>query len=169
MKTKPEDIIHVFTGEDHKEQFEKAVDWLIGKDIQDRRQRMAAVKQLADQYIAQVGERPDPAQLERLTDYILREELADKNPHKVRHAEYPIFSDRQLMLREGREAPIKAAATVATDGRDYRKPVRRKRSDYENRFVDEKAKSRNKYRRQTYKRNTSPGPVVTYNLDELTE
>jgi hypothetical protein len=161
------EIHHIFTGAQAREQLEKTVDWMKENHIASREERMAAIGHLIDSYIAQTGERPDPAQLERLTDMILHEEIKDPNPYKVQHNEYPIFSERQLMLREGREVPLKAAATVGTDGRDHRKPIRRKRSTYEMIKVDEKAKIRNKERRERYRKATRPGPVVTYFIEKM--
>jgi hypothetical protein len=111
--------------------------------------------------------------LERLTDAILDEELTDPNPHKVAHTEYPFFSERQLDLRRDRETGLKAAEETGTDGRDYRRPTKRRRTNYENWRVDKEAAGRNAERQAQYKRDTAAGRPASYNLrdtgGELTE
>jgi hypothetical protein len=119
------------------------------------------------------GERPaslplDSALLERLTDAILDEELTDSNPYKVAHEEYPFMSDRQLDLRRDRETGLKAAEDEGTDGQNYRRPTRRRRTSYENWRVDSGANNRNVERAAQYKRDTTPGPVVSVMSEPFT-
>lgn len=150
---------------DYKKAFEEAVNEIIDKNIEDRTERIRAIDALIDEYVDAIGSAPDPKQLERLADYILREELLDRNPHKVRKTEYPIFTEAQLKRRRNREAPDEAMECVGIDGRDYRTPTRRKRSIKELMFIDKQAKSRNKERRRKYREFTKPGEVKTYFLD----
>lgn len=153
-----------------------------GYDVADRTQRMALVERVADEYVkahAEVnqaalerwaerggkGQRPSPipldaALLERLADAVLDEELTDPNPYKVAHNEYPFMSDWQLELRRDRETGLKAAEETGTDGRNYAAPKRRRRTGYENNFVDRNAKIRNAERAAQYKRDTAAGPVT---------
>lgn len=155
-------------------------------DVADRAERMILINRIADDYVkehAEVnqaaldrweaggfrGERPasltvDTTLLERLTDAVLNEELSDTHPDKVTREEYPFFSAHQLKLRHDRETSLKAAEETGTDGRDYRVPKRRRRSGYENNFVDANAKIRNLERAAQYKRDTAAGALVTYNL-----
>ena len=174
---------------DYKTQFNEEVTALISANITDRAERMAAVQALIDRYVAENGVTPDGPQIIRLTDYILREELTDPDPYKSEHNEYPILSEIQLSRRrEGRrgsantnvrgETPIRsdgddettsdkhspAGVYLASDGKDYRRPIRRTRSKNELIYVDEHAKIRNRVRAEQYKRDTAPGTVVTYNL-----
>lgn len=174
---------------DYKTQFNEDTTALIATNIADRTERMAAVQALIDRYVEAKGSVPDRAQLERLTDYVLREELTDPDPYKSEHNEYPILSEIQLARRrEGRrgsantnvrgETPIKfdgddentsdkhsgTGVYLASDGRDYRKPIRRTRSKSELIYVDEHAKIRNKQRAEQYKRDTAAGPIERYNL-----
>lgn len=153
-------------GTDYKKAFEEAVNEIIDKNIEDRTERIRAIDALIDEYVYAIGSAPDPVQLERLSNYILREELTDKNPHKVRHMEYPIFTETQLKRRRNTEAPEHAAYYIGNDGRDYRYPQRRKRSIKEMIFIDRKAKSRNKERRRKYREFTKPGEVKKYFLDD---
>ncbi|MBE3649178.1 hypothetical protein [Paenibacillus polymyxa] len=157
----------------HKERFTEAVTALIDANIADRTERMDAVDRLTTTYISETGETPGVLELERLTDYILREEITDPNPYKMSQTEYPFMSERQFELRRDREASGSAAEATGTDGKDYSRPTRRKRTEYENWRVDTGAKIRNKERAEQYRRDTAPGPVVTYNLrdtgGELTE
>lgn len=124
------------------------------------------------------GERPamtpaDSALMDRLTDLALYEEITDPNPYKVSHTEYPFMSERQLGLRRDRETSDTAAQSTGVDGKDYRRPTKRKRSSYEHWRVDQGAKIRNEARQAQYERDTNPSEVVTYNLyengGELTE
>ncbi|WP_149096154.1 hypothetical protein [Paenibacillus terrae] len=74
------------------------------------------------------------------------------------------MSERQFELRRDREASGSTAEATGTDGKDYRRPTRHKRTGYENWRVDTSAKIRNKERAAQYRRDTAPGPVITYNL-----
>jgi hypothetical protein len=130
--------------------------------MRHRTERSRAVETLIDEYIASTGERPDPAELERLTNAMLHEELTDRHPDKVTREEYPIMSEQQLARRQNASAPLHAAHYEATDGRNYRVPTRRKRSTHENMFVDKVAKIRNKERKRQYAKDTRASEVVTY-------
>lgn len=151
---------------DYKAEFRDAVTELIAQDIADRTERMAAVNALTDAYIDSVEVPPDSAELERLTDYILREELTDTDRMKTRNTEYPFLSEHQFERRRANEVPFDVAEEYGTDGRNYGLPTRRKRSKRENWAVDESAKIRNKARAVQYKRDIAPGPRVEYNLRE---
>jgi len=153
-------------GTDYKKAFEEAVNEIIEKDIEDRAERIRAIDALIDEYVYAIGSAPDPVQLERLSNYILREELYDTYPDKVSRDEYPILSERQLARRMSGEAPLKLAEEVATDGKNYRIPKRRKRTLKESIFMDANVKSRNKERRKKYAAYTKPGPVITYSLNK---
>lgn len=152
---------------DYKAAFEAAVSELIEEDIRDRAERMQAIDALIDEYINATGETPDAKQIERLTDYILREELFDSSPDKITREEYPILSERQLRRRRSMEVPLESVAEyIGDDGKIHRAPKRRKRTLKENLFMDEAVKSRNKERRRKYAEFTRPGPVKTYFLSE---
>jgi len=177
---------------DYKTQFNEDTTALIATNIADRTERMATVQALIDRYINDHGAPPDPAQLERLTDYILREELTDPNLHKVLHNEYPILSETQLERRRfgargSEESNMRGEVSLstgddiddsasrqhsgvgsqlATDGKTYRYPIRRTRSKQEQIFIDENTKIRNKRRAKQYKRDTAPGEIQRYNLFE---
>lgn len=158
---------------DYKAEFHDAVTDLIAQDIADRTERMAAVNALTDAYFDSVDKQPDAAELERLTDYILREELTDRHPDKVTRDEYPFFSAWQLELRRDKETSDTAAEFHGQDGRDHRTPTKRSRTPYERWKVDAGAKIRNVARAARYKRDTAPNKETTYNLrdtgGELTE
>lgn len=141
---------------------------IIARGIEDRAERMQAIQDAIN-----AGYVPDGRMAERLADYILSEELYDPNPYKVEHNEYPILSETQLNRRRyGRrgseetnvkgETPLdttsdtnddmheRSGVYLASDGRDYRRPIRRTRSISELIFVDEHAKIRNERRRRAY-------------------
>lgn len=154
------------TTQTYKETFEDAVVDIIAEDITDRNERMKAIEALTEAYVDDVGVRPDTTQLERLTDYILREELTDTHPDKVTNTEYPFMSEWQLDLRRDKETGLKAAEETGTDGQDYRVPKRRRRTGYENWRVDRDARSHNVKRAAQYKHDTAAGALVTYNLHD---
>ncbi|WP_145412485.1 hypothetical protein [Paenibacillus xylanexedens] len=157
----------------YKAKFADKVTEIVGLGIEDRTERMAAVSALIDSYVAVHGVSPDAAQLDRLSDYILREELTNTDRMKSRNEEYPFLSERQFERRRENEVPLEVAEEYGADGRNYRVPKRRKRSTKELIHVDEHARIHNELRAKRYKRDTSPGEVVTYNLyetgGELTE
>ncbi|MCS1350374.1 hypothetical protein [Mechercharimyces sp. CAU 1602] len=145
--------------DDYKKQFEGAVDALLAKEafIECREFRMSVVNDLITEYTHFIGESPDTKQLERLTDYILHEEINDPHPDKASREEYPIFSDRQLERRRSGEVSFKKARDVGTDGRFYRKPRRR--------FYDKDTHKRNKTRKKRYTKDTKASEVRVYSLE----
>lgn len=78
---------------------QRSIDEFLAEQIEDRAERIAAVGAWTDAYIDKHGQRPPAQQLELLADYILREELADKNPDKMTREEYPIMSEWQRVRR----------------------------------------------------------------------
>ncbi|MCR8843101.1 hypothetical protein NQ117_05365 [Paenibacillus sp. SC116] len=149
---------------DYKAAFEQVVMFLINEENEDRTERMADIQALIDEYVDDIGETPNASILEKLTDYILREELLDPNPYKVAHNEYPILSERQMSDRYEREYALDLAENHDTDGVNRAAPVKRRRTAKEARFVDKLARIKNRSRKAQYKRDTSPGDEVSYNL-----
>lgn len=145
---------------DYKAEFHDAVTDLIAEDITDRGERMAAVHALTEAYIDSVGVAPDQAELERLTNYILREELTDRHPDKITRDDYPFMSDWQLGRREDHEYSIRLAESYDLTGVNCAKPERRRRTAREERFIDRAARRKNRARNAQYRRDTSPGSVV---------
>jgi hypothetical protein len=145
---------------DYKSEFESAVTSLIELRIEDRNERMIAIQTLINEYITAIGETPAYRQLERLTDDILYEELTDTDPDKMTNNEYPIMSERQEERRHNNETSLCEAEHVGTDGRNYRKPVRRKRNIDELIFIDNHAKIRNRDRKHQYDRFVKGGCLV---------
>jgi hypothetical protein len=126
-----------------------------------REVRLVKINDLIEGYFAERGEMPDGIALERLSDLCLYEELTDSNIHKVAHNEYPFLSEHQFDRRDSRESAVgDAIDNSASDGRKHNKPTRRSRSDYENGFIDKKAKIRNKDRKQKYNEFTKIQPVI---------
>lgn len=144
--------------------FIEAIDDLIAENAKDRCERMAAVHALIDAYIEDVGTRPDIAQLHRLSDYLLREEITDSHPDKMTINEYPIMSEVQEERRRIREYSLTLADGYDNDGVAREKPSRRRRTAREQRIIDQNAHDRNRTRSTQYKHYTSHGPVVPYNL-----
>jgi hypothetical protein len=150
-----------------KERFKRTINKLLSRKDLTTAERIAEVEKFLDDYIAIHGAFPEGANIEELTDYILAEELNDPDRMKMRNNEYPFMSERQLRRRHSKEVPISRAENIASNGRDYRKPARRKRSKHENAFMDRKVKSRNKERRKTYndfKYGRSPG-IFTVDIE----
>lgn len=152
---------------DYKAAFSAAVTELIATNRANpipRHERMRIIGALTDEYVASTGERPDVAELERLADAVLYEELTDQNPHKIAHTEYPFMSETQLSLRRDREVSLWVAKELDQDGVDRKPKKRRMRSKHEHAFMDRTVKSRNKERLRKHRAAMTPGPVITYNL-----
>lgn len=126
-------------------------------DVADRDERNYAVQSLLNVCYY------DDTQLDEVAFLLLYEEMTDSHPDKMTNTEYPFYSDTQLARRkhgthrknDGRgmkEVPLWCADNVATDGKDYSYPKRRKREDRENRYIDEVSISRNKERRLLYRK-----------------
>jgi hypothetical protein len=97
----------------------------------------------------------------RLADVLLHDKLYNPSLTKMQDEEYPIMSERQFDRRESREVKsVNGMDGNAADGKDHGKPTRRERSGYENRFVDKKAKIRNKERKKMYHEFTKVQPVI---------
>jgi len=121
---------------------------------------------------------PDAQALDRLADLCLYEELTDKSQNKAREMEYSFLSAMQMARRtEGAherntgvqkgEAPFSNAETIATNGRNYATPKRRKRSIHEDLLRDEQAMIRNEERRRRYNEFTAVQPVLVFKLSEI--
>jgi hypothetical protein len=131
-----------------------------------RKERMGRLEALAEEYFAKAGEMPDAVALERMADLVLYEELTDNDRMKVRNNEYPILSEHQFDRRDNVVSVVgDDIENSPSDGRKHLKPTRRKRTDYENKFVNKKAKARNKDRKKTYHDFTKMQPVIIRKID----
>ena len=103
---------------------------------------------------------PD-ADLNRLSDVLLYDKLYNPSKYKMRDEEYPTLSEYQFDRRDNRESAVgDDIENSPSDGRKHTKPTRRVRTDYENRFVDKKAKIRNMERKKSYNEFTKVQPVT---------
>ncbi|MGX5702369.1 hypothetical protein [Bacillus cereus] len=159
---------------DYKTQFETYITTLITSlresdfsAISDRDVRAEEIKSLTDAFVETVGERPDPKQLERLADLLLYEELSDTHPDKMTREEYPIMSEHQLSRRHSGEVSMKVAEEYGVDRRNYKPPVRRKRTRKETWQIDREAKSRNEERRKAYREFMGVQAVNTYSIQKI--
>jgi hypothetical protein len=131
-----------------------------------REVRLVRIEALTEDYFARTGDMPDGKALERLADLCLYEELYNTSLTKMQDEEYPIMSERQFDRRQNAEfATGERLDQNASDGQEHGKPTRRSRSEYENRFVDKKARIRNKDRKKRYAEFTKVQPVTVYFLD----
>ncbi|HDR5278097.1 TPA: hypothetical protein QCS28_005455 [Bacillus thuringiensis] len=160
------------TNGDYKTQFETYVNALItslresnSEAISNRDVRAEEIKSLTDAYVGMVGERPEPKQLERLADLLLYEELHDAHPDKMTLAECPIMSDHQLSRRYSGEVSMKIAEEYGVDRRNYKPPVRRKRTRKETWQIDREARSRNEERRKVYREFTRVQGVRVHSIE----
>jgi hypothetical protein len=135
-------------GTDYKTEFNNVVTALVTQKITDRVERMAVIESLINEYLEATGELPEQVQLERLTNEILYEELSDMHPDKVTNNEFPFLSEWQFDRRRGNEAKLEVA------DEKHKKPVRRKRSTWENIKIDQQAKIRNEERKEQYRKDT---------------
>ncbi|NHN31146.1 HNH endonuclease [Paenibacillus agricola] len=97
---------------DYKLAFMVAVSSLVSAVITPRSDRVLAVSALIDAYVRDIGKAPDSAQLERLADALLYEELTDPDPYKVAHEDRPILGDFQFVSRRKREVPLEYVSEV---------------------------------------------------------
>ncbi|SHF34096.1 hypothetical protein SAMN05444392_11620 [Seinonella peptonophila] len=118
---------------DYKEQFKIDVSMLLEENETDREFRIKKIQKFIDGYIDQVprdekypqNEIPDTSQLERLANFILKEEFEDKDTWKRNRHEYPILTDYQLKRRHNKEILISRLTNdsgechIGTDGIDY--------------------------------------------------
>src|SRR5690606_23176026 len=119
-------MTYTFTN-NYNEERAQYIDELFSKDKSDklpRQTRLEASDSLIESYVKHTGERPPSAQLGRLATLILRDELADKNEHKIRHNERPIMSNRQVCRRQDNEMPSVWYREIGVDGANYREPTR---------------------------------------------
>jgi hypothetical protein len=131
-----------------------------------REVRLVKIEELTEDYFAKTGAVPDAIALERLADLCLYEEITDNNEHKISQTEYPFLSERQFDRRDSREVKSKYDMDGnSLDGRNHGIPTRRERTGYENRFIDKKAKIRNKERKKTYDQFTKVQPVITRRIN----
>jgi hypothetical protein len=122
--------------------------------------RFSHIEGLIEWYFASTGEMPDAIALERMSDLCLYEELTDTDRMKVRNNEYPFFSETQFEERRRVEASFKLSEEQGVDGRNYKPPVRRERTNKELKFIDKNARARNKERKQRYSEFTKVQPVI---------
>jgi hypothetical protein len=125
-----------------------------------RELRLVKIEALTEEYFAKAGEMPDALALERMADLCLYEELTDTDRMKVRNNEYPFFSETQFEERRKVEASFKLSEEHGVDGRNYKPPVRRDRSNREIKFMDKNARIRNKERKQKYYEFTKVQPIL---------
>jgi hypothetical protein len=132
-----------------------------------REVRLGRIEALTEDYYEMAGEVPDSVALERLADLILYEDLFNPSLTKMQDEEYPIMSERQYDRRQNTEfATGKRLDQNAADGQVHAIPLRRNRSEYENRFVDKKAKIRNKERKREYNEFTKVQPVYVRKMSK---
>ncbi len=116
-----------------------------------REQRLQAVDDLIEAYIAFTGKRPNNVALGRLGSLLLRDELTDATPYKTRNTEYPFESIHKEKRYNDGLTSFSHTETIGTDGRDYRVPYRRVRTPSENAHMDRHAQggTRNANRKKT--------------------
>jgi hypothetical protein len=129
-----------------------------------RELRLVKIEELTEDYFTKTGEMPDAVALERLADLCLYEELTDSNPDKVTKTEYPFFSEHQFEERYKSETSFKLAEEHGVDGRDHKPPLRRVRTNKDNKFIDKNARIRNKERKHNYNEFTKIQPVYVWKI-----
>jgi hypothetical protein len=130
------------------------------RGVLSREMRFEYIEAITEEYFRLTGEMPDGIALERLANLCLHEELTDSHPDKVTRTEYPFFSEHQFEERHKSESSFKLSEERGVDGRDYKPPVRRVRTNKDHRFIDKNAKIRNKERQRQYNEFTKVQPVV---------
>lgn len=135
-------IKHVRFTDNYKEQLTEFIDdYFDTLKLIEFDERNALVDSLIEKYVEDTGVRPDGVALDRLAHVLAWDYMeGDTNIHKVAHEEYPILTEHQIQSRTTGlsrkknsygvsfyEVPIENAEYVATNGKDYRLPIRRYR------------------------------------------
>lgn len=111
---------------DYNTQFTEEVDRIYDDLLYDtdgglvpHENRVSTVMVLTEEFVEQTGERPPNGQLERLSTYILKEDLKRRKGVKVpEELEYPHLSARQLRDRHDKEADWSYSEYVDSSGID---------------------------------------------------
>lgn len=147
----------------YKQRFSEKVTALIAENIKDKQVIISRITPLLEDYFQKHGQYPDKSEITRLNDYIFNEEFTNQSRSKV-YEEYPILSEMQMSRRHDREYSLTLADTFGADGRPHAVPLRRHRRAKEQRFIDRESHRKNRVRNERYRRDTTNGKVVTYNL-----
>lgn len=146
---------------DFKTQFADEVTALIDEAIEDRQLRINRIDDLIENYVTQTGERPNGVQLDRLSSYILREELeGDNRPDKMTLEDNPIMTESQRGRRIKNEVSDEAFAFIGNDGTNHREPVRRTMTTGELMAIDHEARK---------KKDEKPSAVVSSMVGEVSK
>jgi hypothetical protein len=151
--------------EEDKALAKASADHNLANTLANRSLRMLIIENLTDCYVAATGERPEGAELERLTNAILHEELTDMHPDKITRNEYPFMSEWQFDGRHGNEYSDTLGEAHGSDGRKHSKPTRRVRTGREHFAVNKHTKSRNVERKRKYREFTKVQPVKHWNMN----
>jgi hypothetical protein len=118
---------------DYSKAFSEAVVQLVALEIKDRTERIQAIDDLIESYIIATGRRPHSSDLFRLSNHILREELANKKKNKSKTMEYSFLGRKAIERRQEQEVSLNSFDELYdTNGINRGVPVRRERSNYEN-------------------------------------
>lgn len=73
------------------------------EEIKPTEVRVAEVDQMLEEYYEVTGDKPPGNVLEKMGNYLLLDTLRDRNPHKAKHSEYPVYSKYQQKLRRNKQ------------------------------------------------------------------
>lgn len=111
----------------YKSRFEESVTELVAQNIEDRPERIAAIDALINSYVEETGMVPESIQLNRLTNYILKEELEDRNWAKSRTSERPFHGVQAGERRQSKEYRLdKVEEIYDSNGKKVTKPIARR-------------------------------------------
>ncbi|QNM43734.1 hypothetical protein [Shouchella clausii] len=137
---------------------------VISENLDDVKGRMDAVEAFYLEARLE-GRKVTSADIDALNSYVLRDDLRWSHPDKMTLIDYPFESETQRKRRDNKKAPYTVdVLEIGADGRSHRLPTRKRRSAYENWYVDHHARARNKERRRRYNAFIKTQPVVSYSL-----
>lgn len=91
----------------YRTEFTERVDAMMkAEEVKPTEVRVAEVDALLEEYYDVTGDKPNAATLEKLGNYLLLDTLRDRNPHKVKHNEYPVYSKYQQKYRRNQQILI---------------------------------------------------------------
>ncbi|MGM0846874.1 MAG: hypothetical protein ACQEUT_18100 [Bacillota bacterium] len=115
---------------DYKTEFHEKASALIELNIENRDERIRRIDELCESYTVATRQKPDSYQLVRLADYILKEELTDKDSNKSKKVEYNFHSEDQELRRDKKETALgKLEHSIDVDGKRRGNSTRNRNSN----------------------------------------
>ncbi|WP_418041107.1 HNH endonuclease [Paenibacillus xylanilyticus] len=127
---------------------------LLKKEGDSLQSRLSDVKELTERYVEDTGNAPPHHLTDKLTDYLVSDELKDMSPYKTQVSAYPILSRSQWDMRKQREVSLDRISDASTLDVTFHAPV----------TLDEAIRESVSKETRHYRALNAKQPVKTYNL-----